>query len=99
MAALEPLPPDAPAYGHVGGTWHHATRCGGRAHVSRDIPRPTCRCPTPTAPDGICTGCHGSLWDCCGKADSEPHRRTCHTRQHDEGVFACVFDRWDRWAT
>jgi hypothetical protein len=77
------------ARGHVGGVWYHVTRCGGRVHVAWDVARPICRCPDPDAPDSVCTACGGSLWECCCRSDSEPHRAGCHTLARDEGVFVC----------
>jgi hypothetical protein len=79
--------------GEIGGVRYHTTRCGGAVHVAWDVARSPCRCPEPDETDGVCS-CGGSLWECCGRSDSEPHRVDCHTRRADSGVFVCAGDRW-----
>jgi hypothetical protein len=69
-------------------------RCGGRIWTS-PRPRGVCRCDLPaTPPNSICATCGGSWWECCGRADDEPHAASCHTRQNDTGVFVAAFDKW-----
>lgn len=85
----------AEAVGTLGTRRYHVTRCGPKVHVTWGARRPSCRCDTPEATGGICA-CDGSLWDCCGRADGEPHRDDCHTRASDGGVHVCAGNRWAR---
>lgn len=74
-------------------------RLSGGQRWSAIWQRMPCRCDGPWT-DSICQACGGSLWECCGKADSQPHRVGCHT-QGDVVVLSDWLAELDwpaRWA-